>query len=74
MTFPEKLNVNGFIAHEKGSKMTGESPSEETEVKSDDFCTTDSGSALDDEVCHSVDSVNATNSPENHSNDYQVFL
>lgn len=62
VTFPENINLNGFIQKEKG-----ESPTETVEeaVKCDDSSTTDSGSALDE------DNTVETPSTSNHT-DYQV--
>ncbi|KAK6626939.1 hypothetical protein RUM44_009416 [Polyplax serrata] len=71
VSFPEKLNLNSFIAQEKGCEMGSEASPEDNTIKCDDSCTTDSGSALDDEVCQGIDTVNVTNSHDNHNSDYQ---
>lgn len=74
VSFPEKLNLNSFVAHTKGEEANNESTPEEVIVKCDDSSTTDSGSALDDEGCQGIDTVSVPNSNENHNTDYQVCL
>lgn len=54
--------------------MGSEASPEDNTIKCDDSCTTDSGSALDDEVCQGIDTVNVTNSHDNHNSDYQVSV
>lgn len=59
MVFPEILNLNSFILNKKSESEDIEE--KESISRCDDCCTTDSGSALEDECCQSTDASSTAN-------------
>ncbi|XP_045462425.1 ubiquitin carboxyl-terminal hydrolase 47 isoform X2 [Harmonia axyridis] len=60
VVFPEMLNLNSFILSKK-TESDDNIEEKENISKCDDSCTTDSGSALEDEGCQSTDASSTVN-------------